>query len=375
MSLRRFLLPAIGAVAVLSASCVGFSEPRGWAEPVFRSETAYVFLDKEEFVAIELDEFGGEALWVFPDGDLDSEKEIELEAVYGPPLFAGDRIILAGFSGEMVALGTEGRFVQGRGNWTRDDVKGAIVGGAVLADEMFAFGTTEQLLYVRSVVDGGQVGPWPLGGKKLKGEIWSQPIVTGNHLFVGTMAGNLYAFDLETGEEVWKRPFEAGGAIGELQDIGQGVLFVPTLRGEVWLVDAEVGRSVRGSFKAGGWVWTRPAVEGGIAYFGDFEGNVYALDLGTGRTRWVYEAGDKVKAQPVIIGGTLIVGDEAGVVHFVDLATGNRRNTVKVDGAGKIRANLVEKGGFAWIIGTEGRLFRADPETLTVIEREVRGLP
>jgi outer membrane protein assembly factor BamB len=371
----KLLLPVILAVALLSSACVGFSEPRGWAEPVFDGETVYVFVDRDEFAAVTLDEFGGQALWVFPDGDLDAEKEIDLEAVYGPPLFAGERIILAGFSGEMVALGLEGRYIAGRGSWHRADVDGSIVGGATLAGDRFIFGTTEQRLYVRSVVDGGAVAAWPLQGRKVDGEIWSQPVVVGNVFYVGTMTGKLYAFDLATGAELWERPFDADGAIADLSYIGNDTLFVPTLRGEVWLVDAATGTALGGAYETEGWVWTRPVIQGGVAYFGDFDGFVYAMDLETRRTLWTYAAEDKVKAQGVIIGDTLIVGDEGGTVHFVDVATGLRRNAVKLDGAGKIRAGLVEKAGFAWILGTEGRLYRAEPETLQVFEREVRGLP
>ena len=375
MNCARILIPLVAAVALLSGACVGFSEPRGWAEPVFVGDTVYVFLDREQFVSVALDEFGGEARWIFPDDDLDAEQEINIEAVYGPPLFAGDRIILAGFSGELVALdGALGRFVPGSG-WRRDDVHGSIVGGATLAGDRFAFGTTEQRLYVRNVVDGGPVPSWPLDGRKLKGEIWSQPVASGGALYVGTMDGALYAFDLATGAELWDAPFEAGGAIAVLADIGGGTLFVPTLRGEVWLVDALTGRPVRAPYTAEGWVWCRPAVRDGVAWFGDLGGIVHALDLETGRARWTYDAGEKVKARGVILGETLIVGDEGGTVHFVDLETGLRRNAVKLDNAGKIRADLVEMQGFAWALGTDGRLFRADAETLTVIEREIRGLP
>ncbi len=373
----KLLMPVIVAVAFLASACVGFSEPRGWAAPVFDGDTVYLFVDRDEFAAVELDEFGGQARWVFPDGDLDSESEIDLEAVYGPPLFAGERIVLAGFSGEMVALGGEGRFVPGRGSWHRDDVHGAIVGGATLAGDRFAFGTTEQRLYVRSVVDGASIPPWPKDGLRLDGEIWSQPVAVGGVLYVGTMTGKLYAFGLESGAELWAEPFDADGAIADLAflDIGGGTLFVPTLRGEVWLVDAASGRALGAPFTAEGWVWTRPAMRDGVAYFGDFGGIVHALELATGRVRWTYDAGEKVKAQGVIIGETLIVGDEGGTVHFVDLERGLRKNAVKLDGAGKIRAGLVEKDGFAWILGTEGKLYSADPETLTVYEREIRGLP
>ncbi len=371
---KRLLLAAI-AMAFVSVACVGFSDPRGWAAPVFESGNVYVFLDAERLVAVRLDEFGGEALWSFPDDDIEAEKEIELDAVYGPPLFAGDRIILAAFSGEVVALSREGRYAPAQGSWRRDDVRGSIVGGAVLAGGRLIFGTTAEHLYVRSAGDGGDSPPWPRDGRRLKGEIWAQPVVLGGALFAATTDGNLYAFDLETGEELWDEPFDAGGAVVDLSAIDEGLLFVPTLHKRVWLVDIASGRPVRAAFRAEGWVWTSPAVADGVAYFGDFGGVVHALDLATGRELWSYDAEEKVKAQSVIIGNTLIVGDEGGSVHFVDLATGARRNVVKLDGAGKFRAGVVAVDGYAWVLGTEGRLYRADPETLTVVEREVRGLP
>ena len=131
MPRRKLSLLLIAVVAILSSACVGFSEPRGWAEPVFDGETVYVFLDREEFVAVTLDEFGGQWVWTFPDDDIDAEDDIDLEAVYGPPLFVKDRdlVILAGFSGEIVALTTSGRFFPAEGSWQRDDVDGNIVGG------------------------------------------------------------------------------------------------------------------------------------------------------------------------------------------------------------------------------------------------------
>lgn len=376
-SVTRRKLPflLIAVVAILSSACVGFSEPRGWAEPVFDGETVYVFLDREEFVAVGLDELGGQWVWTFPDDDISAEEDIELEAVYGPPLFAGERIILAGFSGQIVALTTSGRYVPGQGSWQRDDVNGSIVGGAVLAGDVFAFGTTEARLYVRRVEDGGAVAGWPSDGRRLDGEIWSQPVIEAGILYVGTMEGKLYAFDLATGAELWAEPFDAGGAIASLTFIGDGLLFVPTLGSEVWIVEAETGQAHGRAFDAEGWVWTRPVLQDGVAYFGDFEGFVYAMDLETRRTLWTYDTESKVKAQGVIVGGTLIVGDEGGTVHFVELASGRRLNAVNLDGAGKIRADLVGMGDAAWVLGTEGRLYRADPETLTVFEREVRGLP
>ena len=382
---RSLLLAAVAAAAILAAACVGdgFTRPRGWAGPVFEGATMHLFPESGLLAAVRLDQPGGLfgiADWSFPDEDLAAEEDIELGAVYGPPILTADRIILATFEGELIALSRDGRFQPGQ-SWMRDDVEGAIMGGAVLAGDRLIFGTTEQRLYARSPDNGGPVGNWPLDGLRLEGEIWARPVVSGDAVFVATMDGLVHAFDVESGEERWA--FDAGGAITEIALIDgsgtgfQELLFVPTLGSRVWLVDPASGRAVHQPLDAGAWVWTTPAVADGVAWFGDFGGVVRALDLASGRALWTYDTESKVKARPVRIGGTLIVGDEKGYVHFLDAATGalRNRNPQSGGGLGKFRADFVERDGFAWMLSTNGRLYRADPEALSVNVVDLRGLP
>lgn len=385
----RSLLLAAAAVALLAAACVGdgFTQPRGWAEPVFEGRALHLFPESGLLAAVRLDQPGGlfgDAAWTFPDDNLAAEEDIDLGAVYGPPIVTADRIILATFDGELIALSRAGRFLPGE-DWMRDDIEGAIVGGAVLAGDRLIFGTTERRLYARSPANGGPVGNWPLDGLRLDGEIWARPVVSGGTVFVATMDGAVHAFDVASGEERWAEPFDAGGAIAEMALIdGSGtefpeLLFVPTLGSRVWLVDPANGRAVYQPLAAGAWVWTTPAVADGVAWFGDFGGRVHALDLASGDMRWTvpYDTESKVKARPVLIGDTLIVGDEKGYVHFLDAATGalRNRNPQSGGGLGKFRAAFVERDGFAWMLSTNGRLYRADPEALSVNEVGLRGLP
>ena len=384
----RSLLPVAAAAALLAAACVGdgFTQPRGWAEPVFEGRALHLFPETGLLAAVRLDQPGGlfgDAAWTFPDDNLAPEEDIDLGAVYGPPIVTADRIVLATFDGELIALSRGGRFLPGEG-WMRDDVEGSIVGGAVLAGDRLIFGTTERRLYARSPANGGPVGgDWPLEGKRLDGEIWARPVVSGGAVFVATMDGTVHAFDAESGERRWAEPFDAGGAIAEMALIdGSGtefpeLLFVPTLGSRVWLIDPVSGRAAHQPLAAGAWVWTTPAVADGIAWFGDFGGVVRALRLADGQVLWTYDTESKVKARPVRIGDTLIVGDEKGYVHFLDAATGalRNRNPQSGGGLGKFRASFVERDGFAWMLSTNGRLYRADAEALSVNEVGLRGLP
>ena len=368
----RFATLALVVIALMAIACRGIANPEGWAQPAVEGEIAYVFLDRGELSAIRLDDSGGQVLWTFPDDDLEAEKDVDLEAVYTKPVITGDRIYIAGFTGELVAISLDGR-LQPDGWWLEDGVDGDVIGGPVLADDRLVFGTTEGRLYVRSITGGGGVPGWDIDGIEVGGEIWAPPVVANGIVAVATIEGEVHAFDLESGAEAWSEPFEADAAIADLGLAGEGLLFVPSFDRHVYFVDLATGREVTNAFRARDWVWTGAAIADGIAYFGDFSGAVFAVDVATGDAIWTYEAEEKVKARPVVVGGSVVLADEKATIHFIDRETGTRLNAVPLSGVGKVRAPLEVAGDVAYIVTTDGNFFVADPERLTVIERQLRG--
>tara|TARA_B100000029_G_scaffold497975_1_gene566176 strand:+ start:407 stop:1537 length:1131 start_codon:yes stop_codon:yes gene_type:complete len=364
------------AILVLSAACVGFSSPKGWSPPQFEDGNAFVFLDEGRLSALAFDETDSSRareLWRFPNDDLyPLEDGIDLKAVYGPPVFVEDFIILAAFSGEIVAITRDGRYEPGSGSW-KISVPGEIIGTAVVAEGRLVFATSEGRLYVRDVVTGGGVAPWPVEGKELGASIWASPIVSDGVVITATMKGTVQAFNLETGVAVWDAPFQKGSAIAGLALINENVLFVPGLGGIIDFIDVESGQSIGQSFETEGWVWSQPLVKGGILYFGDFAGNLYALDIAKGinveNQVWPpISVGGKIKAKPVIIGQTMVLADEDATVHFIDIEKGSIDYSFSLIDTADIFASVVEYQGFAWIVSENGELFRADPEVNDVKE-------
>jgi outer membrane protein assembly factor BamB len=143
--------------------------------------------------------------------------------------------------------------------------------------------------------------------------------------------------------------------------------------------------------------WTFEAEEGfessaaiydGAAYVGSLDGNLYAVDLATGKLRWKYAAGEEIKSSPTVVAGMLYFGDESGTFHAVDASSGKRRWTFET-GAGIISsANVAGSrlvfgsydnslyglnaadGNLAWKVETEGyvhatpAVFDLDGETV-----------
>jgi outer membrane protein assembly factor BamB len=359
----------------LLAACGRTANPEGWAAPVFDGDVAYVFLDDHHLTAVQLEGNSATALWVFPDDDLEAEKDIELDGVYTEPIVDGDLIYVGAYEGEVYALGRD----DGRLRWATDDqlnIKGSIVGGPTLDGETLVFGTTDGYLYRIQAADGSPAPGWPAGGVNLsKKGIWAPPVVRDGVAYLATMNGEVHAVDLASGDEVWTEPFDGeSGAIADIAALNDsGRLFVPTLGRSVFIVDSESGAAIGAATPANDWVWTRPAVSATTAFYGDFSGELFALNIATGALEWTASTDGRVKGGPAVVGDFVVFVDESPAVIFVNRESGEIRNRVPLDDAGTIRAGVTEREGMAFVVSTNGKLFRADPSNFSVVEIPVVG--
>lgn len=371
-------LPAAGllvvVLALLTAGCARIANPEGWAQPVFDDSTAVLVLEKHHVIGVSFQGDQPSVLWTFPDDNLPAEKDVSIESVYGEPVIQGDLVYLGGFEGEIYAIGRD----DGRLRWStrgRLSVKGSIVSGPVFNDGALYFGTTDGFLYSLQASDGSTSPGWPENGVSVSNKgIWAPPFVDGDHLVVASMDGKVRAYALSDGSEVWPEPFLGdAGAIPDLFAVTPQLLFTPTLGKEVFFIDPATGAQVGESIKAKDWIWTRPAVADNTIYFGDFSGSLYAVALDTRQVLWTAATEGRIKAQPAIVGDDVVFADESPAIVFVDRATGEIRNRVPLQGVGTVRAGLVARDGLAYAVTTKGKLFRADPGTLSAVEVPIVG--
>lgn len=346
------------SLAVLASACGGVTQPQGWATPAFQDDSAYLLLDKERLFALTLAEGPATTTWTFPNKDDESHDDIELRAVYARPIVDGNRLYVASFRGDVFALERD----SGRIAWQRTDLKGNIVGTPGLEGGLLAFGTTDGHLYVLNAERGDPAAGWPRDGKRLGDALWASPVIKDGKLYVATMKGEVRAFGID-GSTAWARPFTAGGAVPEITLLGDDTLFVPSFDKRVYLVRLSDGTALYpGGFATEKWVWTRPALQGNVAFFGDLDGKVYALDITTNLEAWPapYDAGARVKSGPLVAGDTLVFVDRAPKVHFLSTQSGQALGTVPIGDAGTVRADLAEQDGGIYAVTTKGRLFRID---------------
>ncbi len=111
----------------------------------------------------------------------------------------------------------------------------------------------------------------------------------------------------------------------------------PSFRGDPQLTGVATATlperlTVRWKYEVPQAVTATAAIARGVVHVGCHDGNLYALDLTTGRLKWKYAAKGPIESSPVVVAQTVFFGDQEGVLHAVDTQTGQARWTFATDG-------------------------------------------
>lgn len=75
-------------------------------------------------------------------------------------------------------------------------------------------------------------------------------------------------------------------------------------------------------FQTGGKVVSSPAVHQGVAYFGSYDGYLYAIDTRDGELKWKFKTSDHVKSTPTVWNNTVYFASKDGVFYALHACTG-----------------------------------------------------
>ena len=67
---------------------------------------------------------------------------------------------------------------------------------------------------------------------RTKGKVDSSPVISGGRAYVGSMTGELFAFDVKTGEVAWR--FDTGSGVLASPAVADGRLVVGTVDGQLY---------------------------------------------------------------------------------------------------------------------------------------------
>lgn len=199
---------------------------------------------------------------------------------------------------------------------------------------------------------GSNIGSAPRQFHRIKwkfatgNRIVSSPVLSDKILYFGGDDGNVYAVDAETGVQVWKRA--TGGPVPSTPAVADGVIYIGSYDGKFYALDARTGQ-LKWKFRTEGErrfeakglhgmqpktqtianafdvFLSSPVVAQGAVYFGCGDGNLYAVDIGTGEQRWKFKTGDVVHSSPAFADGVLFFGSWDSYFYAVDAATGKEK--------------------------------------------------
>jgi outer membrane protein assembly factor BamB len=154
--------------------------------------------------------------------------------------------------------------------------------------------------------------------------------------------------------------FEAADDIWATPVVQDNRLLVASVDGNLYSLDLETGRE-QWRFSAGAGLVSTPAVVGDRVLVGGFGSKLYAVDLNSGSEVWSYGTGHWIWARPAVANGVAYFGDFDGVMHAVEVANGAVRWSLDL-ASGPLRAAPVVVNNMLVASTSDGWLFGIDTQ-------------
>ena len=151
----------------------------------------------------------------------------------------------------------------------------------------------------------------------------SQPTIVGQSLILGFSDGNLVALNKDTGSMMWERPLGSDERFSDIDAkpvLFKGQLYISAYDGKLYSLDPQTGK-VNWSVDHGG--FTAPEIHENKIYVSSSTGEVLCLELSTGKKLWSYKvSGQGVATAPVYYRGLILFGEWRGNMVALDALSG-----------------------------------------------------
>ena len=130
-----------------------------------------------------------------------------------------------------------------------------------------------------------QVWSAKLGGSELRVGAGQHPVVVDGRVYVAGGGASVRALDLQSGQPAWTWTGEKGARYAGGPGVGEGIVAVGSLDGEVVALDAATGTE-KWKGQVPNEVIAAPAIGGGMVFVRSNDGRVTAFDAASGQKRW-----------------------------------------------------------------------------------------
>lgn len=201
------------------------------------------------------------------------------------------------------------------------EIEGKVLSVPVLADDMVFCLTTEGSV-IKTNFRGDII--WT---KKLKLRNNSNLFLEKNYLLFGTDSGELIYFNYKTGETELKISL-SGSPLGNLS-VKDGAIITSDYTGTVYVVKDEI---LQWTFNSGGRIDSYISSDLKRVYFGTLNGDIFCLDLLTGKLLWQHNYGGVINAAPLVTGNFLLYPNLDRKIFIVEKNSGQVIKVLNFDG-------------------------------------------
>jgi outer membrane protein assembly factor BamB len=156
--------------------------------------------------------------------------------------------------------------------------------------------------------------------------LYGPPVVSEDYVYIGTSGGTVYKLAVDNSEASMPAPL--GSLIVGGVAVGLDRVFVGTTDGVLHALNAdtmiEEWRYPAAGTTLSNRIWGTPVVDeaGGMVYFGSFDHTLYALDATDGSVEWTFEADGAIAGKPLIYNDNVYFGSFDRKFYAVDKTDG-----------------------------------------------------
>jgi outer membrane protein assembly factor BamB len=205
-------------------------------------------------------------------------------------------------------------------------------------------------IYALSAADGSvawtydTLGDTPFGGAT----------VSGGLVFMPSTNGMVYAIDEFGGALVWSLSLD-GTATSPLL-YAQGAVFEGTYSGTMYAIDAQSG-AIEWTTGGFGMVdFSTPAYDGSAIYFGDFNNEYVALDVGDGHVLWQTPIGASVGSAVAVANGYVYGTAWDGYLHVLNASDGSIVDEHQLNSWASTSSPAISRG-WVWVEDYDGNIY------------------
>ena len=155
--------------------------------------------------------------------------------------------------------------------------------------------------------------------------------VLGKLVYLAGYNGKVFAYDAATLQQRWVYPVDANiNPIVSSLVIDQDKIYFGDTDGNIYALNTSTGAFLW-RYQTAGQIWASPVVANNVLIIGSFDKNIYALNATTGEFLWKAPASANITATAIIANGTAYVGSLDSTFYALDVASGKEIWKFKAD--------------------------------------------